>query len=135
ADLIGKPIIDFVHPDNKEIAIAQVKKVLAGESAPMMEEKYVRVDGKMINVEVSSHPFTYEGEPAVQVIIKDITDRKEAEESIRKAETLFSQLFQNSPMAIVMLNDRGSVVKINKGFEEMFGYSTGELVGKELNQF
>jgi PAS domain S-box-containing protein len=134
-DLMGRPVIDFVHPDHKEAAIAQAKRVLAGEPAPVMEEKYVRVDGKIISVEVSSHPFAYEGEPAVQVIIKDITDRKEAEESIRKAETLFSQLFQNSPMAIVMLNDRGTVVKINKGFEEMFGYSHEELSGKELNQF
>jgi PAS domain S-box-containing protein len=134
-DLIGKSVIDFVHPDHKEGAITQAKKVLAGETAPMMEEKYIRADGKIISVEVSSHPFTYEGEPAVQVIIKDITDQKEAEENIRKAETLFSQLFQNSPMAIVMLNDRGTVVKINKGFEEMFGYNHEELSGKELNQF
>lgn len=135
ADLIGKPVVDFVHPDDKQVAIAQVKKVLAGESAPMMEEKYVRLDGKIINVEVLSQPITYEGEPAVQLIIKDITDRKEAEESIRNAETLFSQVFQNSPMAIVMLNDRGTVVKINEGFREMFGYSPEELSGKELNQF
>src|SRR5258708_6479088 len=134
-DLMGRPVIDFVHPDHRKAAIAQAKKVLAGEPAPVLEEKYVRVDGKIISVEVSSHPFAYEGEPAVQLIIKDITDRKEAEESIRKAETLFSQLFQNSPMAIVMLNDRGTVVKINKGFEEMFGYSHDELSGKELNQF
>jgi len=66
---------------------------------------------------------------------KDIADRRAMEESSRKAETLFAQLFENSPMAIVMLNDRGTVVKINKGFEEMFGYSPEELSGKELNQF
>jgi len=87
-----------------------LKKALSGETASVIEEKYVRVDGKVINVEVSSHPVTYEGEPAVQVIVKDITDRKVAEVTIRKAENSFSQLFQNSPLAIVMLNDRGSVV-------------------------
>lgn len=134
-ELIGKNVIDFVHPDDKELAIARVKLALAGQNTGVIEEKYIRVDGKVINVEVSSHPVTYEGEPAVQVIVKDVTERKEAEASIRKAETLFSQLFQNSPMAIVMLSERGTVVKINRGFEEMFGYTLGELEGKELNQF
>lgn len=134
-DLIGKNVIDFVHPDDKEMAIGRVKRALSGETANVIEEKYVRVDGKVINVEVSSHPVTYEGEAAVQVIVKDVTERKEAEETIRKTETLFSQLFQNAPMAIVMLNDRGTVVKINKGFEEMFGFTLEELSGKELNQF
>ncbi len=135
SELIGKSVIEMVHPDYKQAAIEQARIARAGEMAPMMEQKYVRVDGKIIHVEVASHPFTFEGEPAVQVIIKDITDRKEAEESIRKTETLFSQLFQNSPMAIVMLNDRGTVVKTNRGFEEMFGYTTEELYGRELNQF
>lgn len=135
AELIGKNVIDFVHPDYRAIAIERVKQALGGENAPVMEEKYVRIDGKIIDVEVSSHPFTYDGEAAVQVIVKDISEKKEAEESIRKAETLFSQLFQNAPMAIVMLNDRGTVVKINRGFEEMFGFTLDELAGKELNQF
>lgn len=134
-DLLGRNVLDFVHPDFKEIAVERVKSVLAGGIAPVMEEKYIRVDGKVIDVEVSSHPFVYDGETAVQVIVKDITARKEAEESGRKAETLFSQLFQNAPMAIVMLNDRGTVVKINKGFEEMFGFTLDELSGRELNQF
>lgn len=134
-DMIGKNVIDFVHPQYREIAISRVKKALDGETAPVMEEQYIRVDGKVIDVEVSSHPFTYEGEPAVQVIVKDITDKKVAQETIRKAETLFSQLFQNSPFAIVMLNDKGAVVRINKGFEEMFGFTGEELSGKELNQF
>jgi PAS domain S-box-containing protein len=134
-ELLGREVIEFVHPDDKEIAKARVALVLQGEHAPVKEEKYIRLDGKVINVEVSSHPFVYEGTRAIQVIVKDVTDRKEAEVSVRKAETLFSQLFQNSPMAIVMLNDHGTVVQINKGFEEMFGYTLEELENKELNQF
>jgi PAS domain S-box-containing protein len=134
-DLIGKSVLDFVHPEYRDMAISRVKIALSGESAPPMEEKYIRVDGKVIDVEVSSHPFMYEGEPAVQVIVKDITAEKEARKTIRKAETLFAQLFQNSPLAIVMLNDKGTVVQINKGFEEMFGFTQSELSGKELNQF
>jgi PAS domain S-box-containing protein len=99
------------------------------------EEKFIRLDGAIIDVEVACYPVTYEGEPAVQIIVKDITEEKAAAQNSRRTQTLFSQLFQNSPVAIVMLSDRGTVVKINRGFEEMFGYSQEELLGKELNQF
>lgn len=134
-ELLGRQVLDFVHPDDKELAISRVKMAMTGELAPVMEEKYIRLDGQTINVEVSSHPFSYQNEPAVQVIVKDITHRKRAERAIKKTESLFTQLFQSLPMAIVMLTDQGKVAQINKGFEELFGYTLSELEGKELNQF
>jgi PAS domain S-box-containing protein len=54
---------------------------------------------------------------------------------MKKTETLFTQLFQNSPLAIVILDDQGTVVQINQGFREMFGYTLEELKGKGLNQY
>ena len=134
-DLLGKNVMEFIHPDDKELAVARVNKALAGEHLAVIEERFVRLDGQVITVEVSSHPFSFENESAVQVIVKDITHRKRAEKTIKKTESLFSQLFQNSPMAIVLLNEQGTVVKINKGFEDLFGYTLEELQGNELNQF
>jgi len=134
-DLLGRNVMDFVHPDDLELAVMRVNKAMSGESAAVVEEKYIRLDGQIINVEVSSHPFTFENEPAVQVIVKDITSRRKAEKAIKKTESLFTQLFQSSPMAIVMLNEMGKVVQTNKGFEDLFGYTLQELEGKELNQF
>jgi PAS domain S-box-containing protein len=134
-DLVGRNVMDFVHPDDKDLAVTRVKKALGGESASVIEEKYIRLDGEIINVEVSSHPFNFENEPAVQVIVKDITHRRKAEKAIKKTESLFSQLFQSSPMAIVLLNEKGTVVQTNKGFEDLFGYTQQELEGNELNQF
>ena len=134
-DLLGRNVMDFVHPDDLELAVMRVNKAMSGEATSVIEEKYVRLDGQIINVEVSSHPFMFENEPAVQVIVKDITSRRKAEKAIKKTENLFSQLFQSSPMAIVMLNEKGKVVQTNKGFEDLFGYTIQELEGKELNQF
>ncbi len=134
-DLLGRSVMDFIHPDDLELAVIRVNKVLSGESVSVTEVKYLRLDGQIINVEVSSHPFMFENELAVQVIVTDITSRKKAEKAIRKTENLFTQLFQSSPMAIVMLNEMGKVVQTNKGFEDLFGYTLQELEGKELNQF
>ncbi len=134
-DIIGLSVLDFVHEDFKEAVIQRTKLVLKGIAAPPMEEKFVRLDGKVIDVEVSSYPFTYQNKPAAQVIVKDITEQKESRVAAKKSETLFTQLFHISPMAIVMLDNDGNVAQVNPGFEKMFGYTFAELKCKGLNQF
>ncbi len=135
SDLVGRNVLDLVHPDFRSLVRERMARVLKGEDAPAIEEKYVRLDGKIIDVETSAYPFVHQGMPAVQIISKDITEKKQAEVSMKKTEMLFSQLFQNSPMAIVILDDKGTVVQINQGFHEMFGYTIDELEGHGLNQF
>jgi PAS domain S-box-containing protein len=110
-------------------------EVLSGVPAPMMEQKYIRLDGKIIDVEAMAFPFSYNGVPSVQVIFRDISEKKLTEARIKKNETLFSQLFQNVPMAVVMLDENGKVFQVNGGFEQMFGYERGELRGRNLNDF
>ncbi|MFN8692624.1 MAG: PAS domain-containing sensor histidine kinase, partial [Cyclobacteriaceae bacterium] len=70
-----------------------------------------------------------------QIIVRDITGQKMAEEAVLKNEVLFTQLFESSPLAVVMLDNKGKVVKVNKGFEALFGFSQPELRGKGLNKF
>jgi PAS domain S-box-containing protein len=134
-ELIGMDVMRFAHPDSLESIKERQNKVLMGEEAPKLEEKYIRLDGTVIHVESSAHPYQFEGESAIQIIFNDITDRKKAEASFRKTETLFYQLFQNTPLAVTLLNEDGNVVQINRGFEEMFGFTVKELEGKSLNQF
>jgi PAS domain S-box-containing protein len=134
-DLVGKEVINFVHPDYREAILRRMTEVLSGVPAPMMEQKYVRLDGKIVDVEAMAFPFTYNGHPSVQVIFRDISEKKITEARIKKNETLFSQLFQNVPMAVVMLDENGKVFQVNGGFEQMFGYERGELKGRNLNDF
>jgi PAS domain S-box-containing protein len=135
SDLLGKSVHELVHPNYIPLVKERIRRVLQGESVAPVEEKYVRLDGRVIDVEASSYPFLFEGQTAVQIIAKDITEKKQAEASMKKTETLFTQLFQNSPLAIVILDDQGAVVQINQGFYEMFGFTLEELRGKGLNQF
>lgn len=134
-ELIGKNIIELVHPDFRATVLERLQKLVQGESVPMIEEKYVRLDGMVIDVETVGIPFIYKGEAANQVIIRDITDRKKAEAASKKNETLFTQLFNSTPMGLVMLDEQGKVEQVNNGFQLMFGYRPQELKGKNLNDF
>lgn len=83
--IIGKPITEIIHPDNLEAARARIQRMLAGEQGLYpVEDVYLRLDGAPVNVEVMATALPYAGEPAVQVIVADITARKKAEEEIRK---------------------------------------------------
>lgn len=135
SQLIGTDVLNFVHPDYHQRIKRRMKEVAEGMPSPMVEQKYVRMDGTIIHVETMASPFTFHGESCVQVIFRDITERKQTEERIKKNETLLAQLFQNVPMAVVLLNNLGKVEQVNKGFEEMFGFSLEELRGKSINDF
>jgi PAS domain S-box-containing protein len=81
---VGLPLSALLHPDFLDGSKQRVAKMLAtGQSAPPMEQKYLRRDGTVIDVEVCSAPFVYEGKPAIQVIARNITDRKAVEEALR----------------------------------------------------
>jgi PAS domain S-box-containing protein len=133
--LIGTSVLDFVHPDYRLKIAERMKEVAAGVPVPMMEQKYLRTDGKIVDVEAMAYPFTFQGDPCIQVIFRDITEKKQTEARIKKNETLFTQLFQNVPLAVVMLDDNGKVFQVNRGFEEMFGFDRTELRGQNLNDF
>jgi PAS domain S-box-containing protein len=134
-DLLGIDVMNFVHPEFHPRIMRRMKELGELLPTPMMEQRYIRLDGSVIDVETMSSPYMYQGEACVQVIFRDITERKQTEERIRKNETMLAQLFQNLPMAVVLLNNKGKVEEINKGFEEMFGYSLEELQGKSVNDF
>ncbi len=81
----GKSLLDFVHPDYQEIVKARGRQVQEqSKTAGFIEEKLVRLDGKVIDVESAEIPIIYQGQLATHVIFRDITERKQAEAQLRK---------------------------------------------------
>jgi PAS domain S-box-containing protein len=134
-ELISKPMEELIHPAYLPMVQDRIQRMMRGEEVPIVEEKLIRLDGKVIDVEMFSRRYIYRNEPAIQILVKDITQQKQAAASVRKVETLFLQLFENAPLAIVMLDGNGKVVRINRGFQNLFGFSIEELRGRGLNTF
>lgn len=131
--LIGKNAIELVHPDQGRNTLIRIADVMNGGTAPLIEQIYLTSAGKEVHTEEMMFPFMFRDKKAVQVIFRDITERKLTEAKIRKNETLFTELFNSIPMATVMLDGTGKVLQINEGFKEMFGYELEELKGHNLN--
>ena len=84
AELIGRKIIEFIHPDYRGIVKWRIREMKEGKEVSMIEEKLLRLDGAAIDVEAAASPLIYQGKPGVQVVAHDITERKRAQREIKK---------------------------------------------------
>ncbi|MGA2041045.1 MAG: PAS domain S-box protein, partial [Bryobacteraceae bacterium] len=92
SELLGKPVLEIVHPDSRSAMTEGIRQVEElGVDMPPFTRKYLKLDGTAIDVEGYAVPFLYEGEKGGLVFVRDITERKRAEEDLRANEDLFSQ--------------------------------------------
>jgi PAS domain S-box-containing protein len=78
-EVIGRSVLDFIHPDSLTVVRERMRQVQAGQTAPPIEERFITLNGEVRDVEVTAIPIVYEHAPATQVIIRDITERKQGE--------------------------------------------------------
>jgi len=92
-ELLGKSPFELFHPDFHEEIRERIHKLQdAGEAVPLIEEKIIRLDGSTVDVDVLAVPFLFGGVNAIHVILRDITERKRAEEEREKLEAQNRQL-------------------------------------------
>jgi len=90
-DILGREFLDMIHPDyRKEVQENIISGYKNGSTVSFQEGKILRPDGTSVDVEVVAAPLVYQGEPAVQAIIRDITEKKKLEDEMLKVEKLES---------------------------------------------
>jgi diguanylate cyclase (GGDEF)-like protein/PAS domain S-box-containing protein len=80
--LLGFAVADFVHPDHCENFLAHARHLRGSQQSDLKAEKFVRLDGAVRDVEVVMASVTYGGKPATQILTRDITERRRAEEQL-----------------------------------------------------
>ena len=83
-EIVGKMLLQIVHPDYHEIAKKRIRMQEEGKVVPPLEEKFLRLDGIPVDVEVVAIPFTYMGKLAMYRVFRDITENKLAEMELIK---------------------------------------------------
>jgi PAS domain S-box-containing protein len=85
-ELLGRPILDLFHPDHHDRIRGRIRELLAGRSVPLMEQRMLRLDGTRRDVEVAASAFEDQGGRAIQVILRDVSQRKAAEAALLESE-------------------------------------------------
>ena len=97
--LVGTPVLDRVHPDSRASVIQRVRDLqLVGAEVPVQEERLTRFDGTPIEVEIAASAVLYQGQPAIQVVARDITERKLAAEALLASEERFRKQYKGFPL-------------------------------------
>jgi len=96
-ELLGKGVLGLVHPSFREFVKSRMEQGIQQRvMLPVTQEKYIRLDGRVIDVEVAAIPITYQDKPAMQVILRDITERKAAEEVASQRARELKALYDTS---------------------------------------
>ena len=130
-ELIGRPLLDRVHPNYREFVQKQIQQVQEeAQQAPLAEIQMVRIDGQVIDVELTGVRIVYQGQLAVQVLIRDITERKRTQEALQKYTAQAWDLYNNAPCGYHSLDENGTFASINNTELQWLGYSKDEIIGK-----
>ena len=128
--LVGRALGEIIHPDGLERSNARGARMLAGEAglypAP---DRYVRLDGSVVDVEVTAVPLTYQGRPAVQAIVVDVSRRLAAERARLESEARFRHVFEAANVGKSITQPTGEM-SVNRAYAEQLGYTPEELKGK-----
>ncbi|MEK6743462.1 MAG: PAS domain S-box protein [Nitrospirota bacterium] len=132
-ELLGTPYTAHVHPSEMPRVTDMYRRRMAGEALPSTYETILlRKDGSPAPSELSAGVILYDGKPADMVIIRDITERKRAEEALKESELRFSSLMQTASDGVIMSDAAGAIMTWNIGAEIIFGYTNKEALGKPL---
>jgi len=127
--LLGKPIFDLVHPDYQAVARARVEQATSrGGGLPMHEEKFIRLDGTVIEVEVQGTSIVYDGEPALFSSMRDVTASNRAVAALRASEAESRTLNR----ALMMLgSSAGASAGTGSAFFEQLAANMADALGAE----
>ena len=146
-EFINTPLIDFVHPDYRRTVIERIDNMVENKAVPPIEEKFLSVNGEAIDVEVLATGFTYNGKNAVQVVFRDIRERKETEKTLKDFAILQAKIMRalkeseeklrlifnnaNDMISLCEIDEKGmpgNYIEINEVGAKRLGYSREELL-------
>jgi PAS domain S-box-containing protein len=129
-DLLGKPAIDLAHPDVVKKVRDRINNALVGGKSDQEEFKVIRLDGQVVEVEAVGSSIIFQGEPAVQMVCRDITERKRAEAALRDREEELAAIYDNAPLIMMLLDEERRVRKLNRFAAQFAGAPAADLHGR-----
>jgi PAS domain S-box-containing protein len=123
----------YLHPDDRERVLETITSAQANHMPYEAEFRVVRRDG-MVRWVAARGVFSYarNGDPERMLgMAVDVTERKQAEEALRRSEEKFSKAFRQSPMAFTLTSARDlRYVDVNETFERITGWQREEVIGR-----
>ena len=133
AKLIGRDIMSFVHPDERDQFTARMSAIVDGTGpTKVSEQRRKRIDGSLVHVDTRGTLIPWGDTNAILTINRDISIRKMAEEARRESEGRFRLVADSLPALIAYANKDGIYEFANKNCEAWFGLPMDRIVGRHV---
>lgn len=124
--LIGKSAIDLFTPESQK----HIHNYIDLGKRGYYELELQRSDGRKVLVETFGAPCKFQGRDVRIVAIRDITERKSAEQQVMESEKRYRELYEGSIDGYALMNMEGTIIESNTSYKEMLGYTDEELIKK-----
>jgi diguanylate cyclase (GGDEF)-like protein/PAS domain S-box-containing protein len=131
-EFVGHNMIEYLHPDSFQKAAEDLEAVKAGKMGFRSEYQLFSVTGRRIWVESIGGKIIFRNASANLVCIRDITERKRAEEVLRESEERFRIIFEEGPFGMGLESPDHTILAANKVLCELLGYTEQELTGQSI---
>jgi PAS domain S-box-containing protein len=131
-EFVDRQFLDFVHPDDVARAVEYYGRRIEGKDTPTgYELRLLHRNGGTIYAEISGGLITYRNRPADLVILRDVTSRKQIEQTLQENEERFRLAFENALDPIFWANpETGVITKCNRAAEILLEKTRDEIVGQ-----
>ncbi len=150
-EVLNKHFTQFLPAEMIEKTVEVFQKVLKKGSGYLKDGKGLRKDGVTFPIDITASVIEYTDKKVVQAIIRDISERRNAENEIMRlnkeleskveertkelseSEERFREISNSAQDAIVMMDNKGNISFWNRAAEKIFGYKIKDAIGKELH--
>jgi len=94
--LIGLNMLELVHPKDREDVERRRRRVVRGWFPPFTERSRLRLNGSEFMSESRGVPMTWDGKPAILIVVRDITERNNADRALRESEVRYRHLIEST---------------------------------------
>jgi diguanylate cyclase (GGDEF)-like protein/PAS domain S-box-containing protein len=134
-ELRGMHIYEFVAHDHENID-SVFQSILDRGHSFIGEWKYRRRDGSVVDVETSATVISYDNREVLCTVVRDVTERKEAEEALKESEERYRAVMEQSVEPIYLYDaETKRLLESNAAFRRMMGFSEEELLGMRIYDF
>jgi PAS domain S-box-containing protein len=126
------------HPDDAEVGLAELRRLIAGEIGSChFEKRFVRADGYVLAAAVWVSLVNGGEGPGRYALchLQDVTQRKEAEVALRASEERYRQIVETTSEGVWTIDGENRTTFVNARMAEMLGYSVEQMLGRPLEQF
>ena len=137
SELSSRQFIELVHADDRKVAINRYLAAINSKKLSPANYTY-RVIAKRGNIkwaETTSTEVIWEEKPAALVFLTDVTDRKKAEEALRKSEERYRTILEDMGKGYYEVDLAGNITFVNDSICRMLGYSSGEVLGTNYRRY